>query len=171
MSNPRWSPEVSDESKQSKATPPSIPPAPAKPIPSDETQPQVSVQLSQAVTFSGPLPPPEILHEYNKALKGAAERIFAMAEAQAKHRQELEKRIVQSDILKSYLGLGAGFLIAAIAIICGAVVAANDQPWAGAAIGGAPVAALVWAFLRGTNHRREQREAKSHWLNRQQNVT
>ncbi len=121
----------------------------------------VAQATSSSMSFSGPLPPPSVLKEYDKVLVGAAERIFKMAEAQANHRQELEKRVVKSDILKSYLGLGAGFLIATLAIIGGSIVANNGQPWAGAAIGGAPVAALVWAFLKGTSARREEREAKT----------
>ena len=113
-----------------------------------------------SLSFSGPLPPPAILHEYDEVLERAAERIFKMAESQACHRQDLEKRVVKSDILKSYLGLTAGFVVAAIAITCGSLVAYNGQPWAGAAIGGAPVVGLVWAFLKGTNDRSAEREAK-----------
>jgi threonine/homoserine/homoserine lactone efflux protein len=63
--------------------------------------------------------------------------------------------------LKSYLGLGAGFLVAVLAISGGTIVACYGQPWAGAAIGGMPVAALVWAFLKGTNDRRAEQEAKA----------
>jgi uncharacterized membrane protein len=120
----------------------------------------VIAQVSSA-SFSGPLPPPAILQEYNEVLEGAAERIFKMAETQASHRQELEKRVVKSDILKSYLGLTAGFVVAATAIVSGSLVAYYGQPWAGAAIGGAPVAALVWAFLKGTNDRRAERDTKT----------
>lgn len=36
--------------------------------------------------FSGPLPPPQILGQYDEVLPGAAERILRMAEKQQDHR-------------------------------------------------------------------------------------
>lgn len=47
--------------------------------------------------FSGPLPPPEVLAGYNDAFQGAAERIVTMAESQLKHRQEMERAVVESN--------------------------------------------------------------------------
>jgi hypothetical protein len=88
------------------------------------------VAQAASLSFSGPLPPPAVLQAYDEILEGAAERIFKMAEAQASHRQQLEKSVVTSDIRKSYLGLGAGFLVAALAITGGSVVAYHGQPWA-----------------------------------------
>jgi uncharacterized membrane protein len=45
-------------------------------------------------TFSGPIPPPTLLAEYNKVVPNAAERILAMAEKQSEHRQFLEKKVI-----------------------------------------------------------------------------
>ncbi len=71
-------------------------------------------------TFTGPLPPPEILAKYNEILPNAAERIISMAEGQAKHRQEQEKKIVSSETLNSKLGIIFAFIIAITAILAGA---------------------------------------------------
>ena len=46
-------------------------------------------EVSQS--FSGPLPPPEILRKFDEVVPGAAERIIKMAEDQSIHRKELEK--------------------------------------------------------------------------------
>ncbi|MGL4424593.1 MAG: hypothetical protein ACRCZF_28325 [Gemmataceae bacterium] len=86
--------------------------------------------------------------------------MLKMAETQAAHRQELEKRIVKSDIIKSYLGVVAGFSIAVLSISCGSYLISVGQAWGGVIIGGGTVATLVWAFLKGTNDRREERETK-----------
>ena len=51
-------------------------------------------------TFLGPLPPPEILAQYEQILPGSAERIMVMAENQAEHRQSLEetvKTVIEGD--------------------------------------------------------------------------
>lgn len=51
------------------------------------------IESTQSISVSsGPLPPPEVLKAYDEVLKGAAKRIFDMAERQATHRQALEKR-------------------------------------------------------------------------------
>jgi len=112
-------------------------------------------------SFSGPLPPPEILSGYDKVLPGAAERILKMAEDQASHRRELERQIVQSDLSRSRLGLLCGLAVSALAIICGTWAAVNGQPWAGAAIGGATVATLIYAFNNSSASRKEELEKKS----------
>lgn len=109
-----------------------------------------------------------MLQQYNDILPDAAERILRMAEAQSSHRQDLERRVVKSDILKSYLGIGAGFLTALVAIGCGSWVAYQGQPGAGVAIGGLPVVGLVLAFLKGTSARQEEREIKSQQMQKRQ---
>ena len=48
----------------------------------------------ESSSFRGPLPPPEMLKGYESVLKGASERIFAMAEKQQEHRMHIEKTIV-----------------------------------------------------------------------------
>ena len=62
--------------------------------------------------FAGPLPPPEILAGYEEVLPGAAQRIFALTEGQAKHRQELERTIVVGGAWRSWAGLVAGLIVA-----------------------------------------------------------
>ena len=57
----------------------------------DEHVRQVVTQVIQS-EFSGPLPPPNIIKGYEDILPGAADRILSMAENQAKHRQEIEKK-------------------------------------------------------------------------------
>lgn len=44
------------------------------------------------MTFSGPLPPPDLLAGYNAALPDGAARIVRLAEEQAAHRRRLEAR-------------------------------------------------------------------------------
>src|ERR1035438_8495401 len=56
---------------------------------------RVERKLVQAtMQFSGPLPPPGILAQYNDVCPNGAERIIAMAEKQQEHSQELERSVV-----------------------------------------------------------------------------
>src|SRR5690606_22269969 len=52
-----------------------------------EVKKRAQVQIS---SFTGPLPPPEILKSYDSIVDGAASRIIKMAEIQADHRRALE---------------------------------------------------------------------------------
>jgi uncharacterized membrane protein len=108
---------------------------------------RVAAQISR--TFSGPLPPPEILQRYNEIVPGAADRIIKMAESQHCHRQALEKSVVASNVFSQKLGLGFGFVIAITAIGGGIWLSAIGKSGVGlTAIIGALVA-LVGVFVYG----------------------
>lgn len=108
---------------------------------------RVAAQISR--TFSGPLPPPEILQRYNEIVPGAADRIIKMAENQHHHRQALEKSVVDSNVFSQKIGLGLGFVIAMTAIGGGIWLSAIGKSGSGlTAIIGA-LAALVGVFVYG----------------------
>lgn len=51
-----------------------------------------SVSAVKTESFSGPIPPQEVLARYEEKFPGFGERILAMAEREAAHRHELDKR-------------------------------------------------------------------------------
>ena len=60
-------------------------------------------QISQS--FSGPLPPPQVLASYDQILPGCAERIIKMAEEQGLHRRAIEteqQRTVSECVTRSF---------------------------------------------------------------------
>lgn len=116
------------------------------------------------MSFSGPLPPPQILDAYDEVVPGAAERILKLAESQAAHRQSLERKVVESDIYKSYAGLTAAFLIVLASFACAVTIALCGYPWAASPFGVAPLAGLVWVFVRGTESRQAERAEKRNAL-------
>ena len=80
----------------------------SQPTNSTSEQRPVSQEIRGAF-FGGPIPPPDILAGYDQVVPGAADRIITMAETQSRHRQEIEKSIINSDIRNSKLGLWLGF--------------------------------------------------------------
>jgi uncharacterized membrane protein len=110
--------------------------------------------------YSGPLPPPEALAQYNEVLPGAAERIMAMAERQSSHRQGLENIAVSAQTRDSLIGLIFGLVIG-LATICGGVICImNGHEIGGTILGGTGLASLVGVFVYGSQQRRSEREAK-----------
>jgi len=116
---------------------------------------------AQAMHFSGPLPPPEILAKYNDAIPGGAERIMAMAENQSRHRQQLESNVLSANIFAQRLGSILGFVVCLAAIGSGTFLIYSGKSAAGlvpiiGALGG-----LVTVFIAGKSQQKKQLEQKN----------
>jgi uncharacterized membrane protein len=122
---------------------------------------QINSTLQVSAQYSGPIPPPEILNRYNELLPGAADRIIAMAEAQAKHRQTLEQIAIKSGARDSMLGLIFGLTIGLAGISGSVFCIINGYQAGGTILGTGSLASLVGVFVYGSRQRREERERKS----------
>lgn len=111
-------------------------------------------------TFSGPLPHPDILRQFDAVVPGSAERIIKMAEEQSFHRKELERKVIDSDIARSKWGQILGFVIAVSGLVVSAVVAIFGSALAGGIIGVGTLASLVGVFMYGSKTRSKEREVK-----------
>ena len=139
--------------------------------PAADTKPEASLQVDaemeeeqreqvrQVVTsvmseFSGPLPPPSIMKGYEDIVPGSADRILSMAENQAKHRQSMEKKIIDIESRDSLLGilfaffLGASCIIAAIIIVI--LVPETSGAISGSILGMAGISSVIATFIKGT---------------------
>ena len=128
-------------SKQSGSGPPK-PPAPR--------DTKVAVAATQIETrFSGPLPLPEILEGYNRVVPGAAERILAMAEADAKHQREMESAALTAEDAYTKRGQLLGFILAIFALSTALAALYLGSPTVAGVIGGTTVVGLVSVFVIG----------------------
>ncbi|MEK7565052.1 MAG: DUF2335 domain-containing protein [Patescibacteria group bacterium] len=118
----------------------------------------ILTEISQS--FSGPLPPPDILRQFDEVVPGAAERIIKMAEDQSTHRRELEKKVIDSDITRSKWGQILGFIIAISGLVVSAIVAVYGSALAGGIIGVGTLASLVGVFMYGSRTRSRERGEK-----------
>lgn len=109
--------------------------------------------------FSGPLPPPKQLEEYEKILPGAADRILKMAERQSSHRQKMEEMIVRSNTRDSHYGVVFAFLLGLV-IICGGIYLASIGHPYGTWFSFGGVATLIGVFVYGTRSSRKERTEK-----------
>ncbi len=113
---------------------------------------QTMLQI-QASSFSGPLPPPQILERYEEVLKGAADRIFVMAEAQSEHRQRLEAKVVDGNVEAQRRGPIIGGVLVLAALVVAIVAILNDYPFFGFAAFFTAFAAVLAVTLRGQTKR------------------
>lgn len=90
--------------------------------------------------FEGPLPHPKALQAYDQIIPGAAERILRMAEAEAEHRQEMEKRIVREYYSAQRIGTHWGAIVCLAALGSGTFLLYVDKPLTG-------MAAILFALV------------------------
>jgi uncharacterized membrane protein len=105
--------------------------------------------FATATAFSRPIPPPDVLAKYERALPGLADRIVGIAERESDHRRALQRRAIRL----SELGLAAGFAIAMTAL-CGGIFLVHEGSQAeGMSSIILAIASLVLVFLtRGKRH-------------------
>ena len=100
---------------------------------------------AEARFFSGPIPDPQTLQEYQQVNPNFPERILAMGEAQSAHRQQQERYHLKGSTIARFVGLGLAFL--SVLVICGVGTYAIKL---GHAKEGCGVIAAVVVSLAGT---------------------
>ena len=96
----------------------------------DESK-KVTSLIAKYESFKGPLPPPHLLAKYDQIQKGLADRIISMAERQSAHRQELERKVISSNILNERTGMHYAFLLTVVFIFFSGVLIYLDKGVAG----------------------------------------
>lgn len=116
--------------------------------------------IGKSIEFSGPLPPPIYLEQYDRILPGAAERILAMAEQQSAHRRALEVEVVKSGIVNSRRGLLCGFIIGLVGFLVVTYCASIGAQILAGVVGLADLASLVGVFVYGSQQNKRERTDK-----------
>lgn len=129
-------------------------------IPNQAVLHQVVQQEISHSSWSGPIPPPAALREFNEIIPDGANRILSMAERQSAHRISLESANLRGDISRSYLGTWFAFIIVITSIGAGAVVAIYGDPQYGAAIAAVPSVGMVGVFIYGKISQKRERESR-----------
>jgi len=109
----------------------------------------VSLTVSEETSFSGPLPPPQLLKAYSSVVDNGAERIFKMAENQSKHRIDLESHAIKEELLQSRRGQIFGFILGIVGLILATVLAFYGYETIAGIFGTTTIGALVTVFVIG----------------------
>lgn len=120
-----------------------------------------SLSITKSQQFSGPMPHPELLAQYDEIVPGSAVQIIDQFVAQGQHRMSLEQKVTASEILRSNWGLAAGFIIAVLMLAVATVFGYWGYPTQAALLAGGTLASLVGTFVYGTERRRSERVQKA----------
>jgi len=116
-----------------------------------EDSPIGVINIVKAVSqqFSGPIPPPHILGDYDKVQVGFAERIIAMAEKEQGHRHGIEYEALSSEI--SIQKRGQFFaLIVSLVILGGSMfLIYSGKEISGSLLAGSSLIGLTYIFITG----------------------
>ena len=116
--------------------------------PTSETSRIVRATQTQA-SFSGPIPPPAMLAEYDGVDKGLANRIVTMAEEQQSHRHTLETQSLLAAINSEKRGQHYA-LVVSLLIIAGSIwLISNGNELSGSILAGGTLTALAYIFITG----------------------
>jgi len=126
-------------------------------------------EIKLSASFSGPIPPPNLLAQYNEIIPNGAERILAMAERQSAHRERMESRVINGNTSSQTRGSYFAFILVLVSVICGSYLIHEGKSAAGltsiiAAIGGA---VSVFFYMRNTQTK--ERDEKSSNLDKRRN--
>lgn len=126
----------------------------------DNSLPSNSLTVSQQIITwrSGPIPSHEEFAGYEAVLPGAADRILSMGEQQTKHRINLENKVINHDIIKSYAGLFFGLIVCLGGFYTSYKIVELGHSVAGTLFGAAPLAGLVAVFVKATSIRQKERD-------------
>lgn len=120
----------------------------------DPTRLKAAIRHHFLAQWSGPLPPPAIIEEFDRIVPGSATRIMDDFFEEGRHRRtvewqtvELRGEIVRLDSKRQDRGLWLGFIIAVLFLIGAIVLAILDHELVAIALGGGTLAAIVGAFI------------------------
>ncbi|MEK6750450.1 MAG: DUF2335 domain-containing protein [Pseudomonadota bacterium] len=102
-----------------------------------------------ATAFQGPYPPPHLLAEYDRICPGFSKDMLSMAQQDAAHIRELERKSLYYKQREVLLGQVFGFLIAVIVVISAAMLIYSGHEATGVIFSGTCLVTLVSLFIYG----------------------
>lgn len=126
---------------------------PREPTP-DPRQPRAvepdTAERIVAGQWSGPLPPPAALEQFERSAPGAADRILGMAEREEDHRHSQEQAMLRSDAQARSRGQWMAFVVAIVIIVGGIWLISEGKQWEGLVAVLTPLATLIGVFIYST---------------------
>jgi uncharacterized membrane protein len=111
------------------------------------------------VARGGPLPDPDLIAGYEKAMPGAAERIFKMAEIEQHERHLMTYREHRAKTLTTLLGQVSAFVMGMSGITGGVYLVAKDKPLTGFTVFFTSLATLCGVYFYNRRGQQNQRNA------------
>ncbi len=106
--------------------------------------------------YSGPLPPPAHLAQYEQVQSGLADRIVSMAEKEQAHRIDTEQRYLRASISSHRWGQFLGTFLAVLGFAVAAIFGYWGHATVGATLAGGVVSAIVGVLYVRQRYSKDQ---------------
>lgn len=137
-----------EETQEVEETLQEILPEEVKDIPKDQLRRIISVVMKQS-HHSGPIPSPDSMAKYNEVIPDGANRIMVQSEEQGRHRREMERTVIRSQSIQTYLGQIFAFIVAISCMYVSYSMVMSGHEKQGALFGGVTIVGLVTIFIVG----------------------
>jgi uncharacterized membrane protein len=104
--------------------------------------------VQHSAQWSGPLPHPADLREFNEIVPNGATRIFDQFEKEGDHRRAIERQQANFVVRDTHIGQFLAGMFATLGLGVAAFAIYMGAEWAGTVIGGGIITPIVIAFLR-----------------------
>lgn len=104
---------------------------------------------AESESFSGPLPPPELLQHYESVHEGFAERIISMAEKEQEHRHNAETVAIDGSLSAEKRGQVFAFLLSGAVVLGSIYLIATGHEVSGSILAGGTLTGLAYIFITG----------------------
>lgn len=118
-------------------------------------------QEIQASAFSGPLPPPEAMAQYEAILPGFTDRVLTNFEKQSAHRMELEKGAISHERKMGSRGQIFGLTVALVGLLLGGLLVWSGREIYGTILATGDLVALVGLFIYGKESSKRELKRKT----------
>lgn len=119
--------------------------------------------------YSGPIPAPHILEQYDKMDPGAAKQIIDNGVEESHHRRQMESKILEDQKKTRFRRDWMGFLIGILSICVGGFLIYKDHYVVGSIFSGVSVLGLVGLFLGEQTDQQEESEESTDQQENQEN--
>lgn len=102
--------------------------------PTEKQQVSLTADFKLTETWSAPLPPPQLLREFNEAIPGSADIIVSEFQEQGQHRRDMERRATEAHVFAVKAGAIWPPAIDALLVLSGFGSIVAGRPFIGAAI-------------------------------------
>ena len=103
-------------------------------LPQNDVPPATTTRTVQA-HYSGPLPPPVILREFDQIVPGGAERLIVLVEQDAAHERQIESTLVLGEFRERRRGQICALIIALFVVAVSAFVIVSGYEIVGGVYG------------------------------------
>lgn len=108
---------------------------------------EVRQEITQFMSFSGPVPPPDILREYININPDFAQTIIQMSIDEQRYAHSRDNKIIEKSFESKKRGQNYALVIALVAIIGGIICILLDHEIAGGVVSGVGLTGLISEFL------------------------